>query len=271
MRYILTFLMLGITQHILYAQTTDFATGARSKGIGDASAAYSDVWAVFNNIGSLYGERDFTMAITYFTLHQVEGFNGGAVCINLPHEKFNFGTGAFYFGDEIYKESRFTAGLSHKINFVSLGVSVNYLQYNILEFGSSTSWVIEMGGLVEFTSKLHFGASIYNLNQAQLSESQQQVPVLMKAGLSFKPIDKLMMNLDLEKNQTLKANIKSGMEYQVIKQLMVRMGINTSPSTSHFGIGFLTHRGNIDYAISNHFPLGLSHHVSANIKLNRKK
>jgi hypothetical protein len=256
---------------MLSAQIGDFHSGARSQAMGNASIANVDTWAVFNNIGALAGERDLSVALAYAAHHQVEGFKSAAACLNLPWKHFNFGLGTYYFGDDIYNEGKFSAGVSHKINFVSLGASCNYLQYNVLEYGTAHSWVLEMGGRVQIHPLLHFGASVFNINRATLSNQQSiAVPTVMKAGFSYQPVQSATWNIEIEKDPERKTSLRTGIEYGLVKQVLLRTGVSTYPSAGHFGIGFVAKKGNFDYALSQNNRLGLSHQVSASIKIKSK-
>jgi hypothetical protein len=264
----LSILVLLFKPVILFSQISDFQSGARSQGMGNASVANSDIWSVFNNIGALADERDLSIALAYSTYHQVEGFKSAAICANIPTKPFNLGFGIFYFGDEVYNEGKISIGASHKINFVSLGANLNYLQYNVLEFGTANSWVLEMGGKVQIHPSLFFGANIFNVNQATLSGQQNiGIPTVMKAGISYQPKKSAMLNVEIEKNPEKKTSVKTGVEYGLVKQVFLRTGVATYPATGYFGIGFIAKKGTFDYALSHSSPLGLSHQVSANIKL----
>lgn len=252
----------------LYAQVVDFQSGARSMGLGNASVATSDVWSTFNNIGALADAKDYEFAFSYLSLFQLEGFNAAAACFNAPFRHFNAGFGVYYFGDRVYNESKLNLGFSHKINFVSLGVSVNYLRYNVVEFSSAGAWVMEAGGRVELFPSLYFGASIFNMNQAKIGGAK--APVLMKTGFSYHSSEKFMFNVEVEKEPERKAVLKSGIEFEVVKELVLRTGAAIFPSRAYFGIGFKPKIAEIDYAFSQQHRLGMTHQVSANFKLRER-
>jgi hypothetical protein len=269
-RFIVFYILLLAPSQIS-AQVANYQSGARSQGLGNASVAYSDIWSVFNNIGALAHLKEPVIGTEYKNMYQLDGFKTASLCANLPHKNFNTGLGIYYFGDEIYNEGKLSIGASHKINFVSLGINVNYLQYNVIEFRSSYAFAIELGGLVQIHPNWNFGAHLFNANQASLSGSGSfKVPTIMRAGISYLPKESTMLTAEIEKDPEKKTCLKVGAEYAIVKQLILRSGVSTYPSNANFGIGFLSKQINLDYAASHHLQLGLSHQLSANIILKRK-
>jgi hypothetical protein len=270
MRILILSVMVFLSRTV-FSQVSEFHTGARSQSMGNASVANSDSWSVFNNIGALADERDPSLALAYSSHHQVEGFKSVAACANLPYKDFNIGFGIFYFGDEVYNEGKISLGASHKISFISLGININYLQYNVLEFGTVNSLVLEMGGRVEIHPSLFFGAHIFNINQTTLSNQKNiRIPTVMKAGISYQPQKSTMLNIEVVKDPERETSIRAGIEYELVKQVFLRTGVSTYPASGNFGLGLVTKKVNFDYALSQNNPLGLSHQVSAIIKLKRK-
>jgi len=267
-RFIATFIF-ALYPGIISAQTIDFAGGARSMGMGGASVSISDAWAVFNNIGALAGTDENAFGVSYLTLYGIEGFNAVSACLNLPASDFNYGFGVHYFGDDLYNEGRLTAGASHKIKFVSLGVAASYLRYNVREFASHGSFIVEAGGKAELFPGFHVAACVFNVNKAK-APGERVAPVLMRAGVSFRPGENLTINIDFEKHTATPAAVKPGIEYVPASWVSFRTGIATNPSRAHFGLGLQSRFIGVDYGFSSHPSLGLSSQVSVNIKLRKK-
>lgn len=144
----------------------------------------------------------------------------------------------------------------------------------IEEFGTAGSLYYELGGIVDLVPKLTFGAFISNFTLSSLNNSERsELPVIMKMGLKYTPIDDLSLSLDIYKDVDYKPILKAGIEYLIIEKLYVRTGVNTNPLKSFFGIGLMLDRFKIDYALSSHDFLGISHQVSISfsyLKINEK-
>lgn len=252
----------------LTAQISDYHAGAKGQAMGNATIAHSDSWSVFNNIGALAGAKDFSIGMACSGYHQIDGFNSVALSSNIPVNDFHVGAGIFYFGDEVFNEGKMSLGICHKINFISIGVNFNYLQYNVQDFGTSSSFAIEMGGKATIHPRLELGAHIFNINRAVLSRQRQmKIPTIMSAGISYRPTDITTFNLQIEKNPPKKSILRIGMEYKLAKQFAIRTGISTYPTSVHFGMGFMARKIKIDYALSHNHILGVFSQISSNISI----
>ena len=89
----------------------------------------------------------------------------------------------------------------------------------------------------------------------------------MKGGISYKPNEDFLINLELEKDLGFKESIKSGIEYQVVSNVYLRTGFSTQPFVSAFGIGFHPQKLLFDYSFSNDSDLGNVHECSFAISI----
>ena len=92
----------------------------------------------------------------------------------------------------------------------------------------------------------------------------------MKAGLSYRPGNKITLSVETWKDIEYPASLRAGLEYKVLDKLPIRTGIATAPFHQYFGLGFAPKNFRIDYALSNTSRnLGLSHSFSVSYLLNR--
>jgi hypothetical protein len=92
----------------------------------------------------------------------------------------------------------------------------------------------------------------------------------MKVGFSYQPVKELQLNVDLYKDVNYKPTLKAGIEYVLSEKFFLRTGVNADPFKGFFGIGILLHRLTIDYALSSHQILGISHHASVSFLIMNK-
>jgi hypothetical protein len=150
----------------------------------------------------------------------------------------------------------------------SLGLKINYFQTYIEGFGRSARPVLEFGGTAELHPGLFFGAHVYNITRSAISKaSLDYLPTVLKAGISYRPSDKLMVNIESEKELLSPARFKAGIAYVFEDEFWVRTGINSQPNNLYFGIGFKPRRFQVDYAMSRNYLLGFTHHFSLNYNL----
>ncbi|MDX2196299.1 MAG: hypothetical protein NW207_07770 [Cytophagales bacterium] len=245
-----------------------FPIGARAIGMANTAAPLTDHWGAFNNIASM---ADIKYIHTGFFYERRNGqFDMMALTGSMPTKYGNGALGVYRFGDSRYSDTRINFGWAHKINMVSLGIQAEYLQSMAAQEANEkqpelnrTNLLLNFGGIANVTSKLRFGAHIYNIFQAKYaSYKEEKIPTIMKIGASFIPFDKLMINGEVEKDVEKKETYKMGMEYAIIQNLKFRTGFNIQPDKYFMGLGYNTHGFYLDYAVSLHQQLGMSQSIN---------
>lgn len=268
---IISFFIFSLT---LKAQSGGNTFGARSAGMANASVTMTDEWAVFNNIGALAGIDKQYAAFGYANRFGLEGWNNiGASFVSPLSFGGVAGLGIWRFGDNLYNENRVSLGYSHKLYGVSLGIQANYFAVSIEGLGTKQMLILEFGGLVQLSEKLFMGMHIYNFNQAKLNGFQdERIPTTMRAGFSYRPVDKLMVNIETEKNIDFPATFRVGVSYELFaEKVFVRTGISTQPFVNYYGLSLKHKNFHFDYALSTHNRLGTSHQLSLSYHLKAKK
>ena len=258
----------GLISTLSFAQNgmDSYPTGARSMGMGNAHVTLADSWTLFNNIGGL-GRLSATQAM--FSYDHRLGMNELttlAAGLALVQDWGNLGVNVSHYGGTLFNQQNLGIGFSNTLGIASFGVKLNYFQTNIEGFGRSASPVIEFGGVAELGPQLFFGAHVYNVGRAKLSKlSGEYLPTVIKAGLSYRPTENLMVNVEAEKEVLLDPIFKAGLEYNIKDRIWARTGFNTQPNNLFFGIGFKPRKYRIDYAMGQNYRLGFTHHFSFNL------
>ena len=265
-----------------YAQGNGPGTrGARAAALGNASVTLSDVWAIGNNVAGLGQLNAPTVGVYAENRYLLSALNTVALAVAAPLGKVENGQAsrgvvgfeAERFGGKLYSEQRVGAGYGYRGGLVSIGARVDMLQVSIEGLGSKRAVAVSLGGQAELVPKrLVFGAYLYNLNQARLAEYQQErVPTVLKAGLSYRPTTKVLLNIETEKEVEQSADFKAGLEYRVIDALALRAGLRTLTQETTGGIGFRAGALQIDYAAAWHTALGLSQHLGVSLAFSGKQ
>ena len=256
-----------------YAADGPQPAGARAWGMGNASVTITDRFALFNNQAALAGLTQATVFTTFDTRYGLDGLNTFRIgLVKNLRKNWTAGASITRFGDKLYSETSIGLAAAHTVGKISLGAKVSYFQvlFGTLNISRKTA-VVELGALAQITPALTFGMHLYNLNQAQLFDYQRErVPTVMKMGLSYRPISKLLLAAEIEKDIDFAARFKAGLDYEIIPHVFVRTGFCTKPSTNHVGFGFSSRNLTFDYALHTHPQLGLSHHVSLSYDLGGK-
>ncbi|MFT4833771.1 MAG: hypothetical protein ACI8WP_000528 [Flavobacteriaceae bacterium] len=267
----LTLLLILAAPLLVSAQDGRFTMGGRHTALSGTSVTLDDGWAIFNNPGALGDLEESTVMVTYRNRYNIEGFHvrgGGAV---YHHRLFNVGAKFYKFGDDIFSQQIFGLVLANRIQMVSLGAGFNIIQTYVEGLNTRRAAVLELGGTAALSEQLVLGAHLFNFKHGQVH------PTTMKAGLSFRPIDVIMLNVELEKQIDTPEIFKAGLEYAILPSLFIRTGlhvqgneVNQSSVNGTYGLGFLIKGFVIDYAFTNE-PLGMVHEISLSYRILKKQ
>ena len=259
----LTFICIICIWRAPLAQNGNYTMGARSASLGGASTTIGDEWALFNNIGGLSYHTQTTAFVSYRNLYGLPEFS--SISFGATHPLWNgvSGLGFFRFGNDLYNEQRANLGFSNQFGIVSLGINLSYYQLNIEGAGTSKNFIIDFGGQARLIDQLYFGAHVSNMNQATLSSTtDEKIPTIMKTGLSYRPNQNMMVNVELEKELEKEARLKLGLEHKMLEQFSIRTGFSTQPFEASFGLGFTPGKIGVDYYYGNNPDLGDIHQFS---------
>ena len=255
----------------IHAQSIYDPVSSRVIGMGDASVTMGGYWASFQNTAGITTTENLQIGATYENRFGMEGMDlmGVGVTSELP---FGYASlNVFRFGDDIYNEHKVSLGYATELGIVKLGGRVNYLQYKVLDFGTRSTFSVDLGGIATITPQLVVGAQALNISQSSLkSGGEQKVPTLLKLGISYRPRDYFMLNAEIEKDILRPTLLKLGAEYNFLEKFYLRTGVNSGSFQSFYGLGFKYLSFQWDYALSNHAELGFSHSISMCYKLRRK-
>ncbi len=272
MRLLPLAVMIMSCQYFAYAQSSSMLIGARAAGMGYASSCLSDEWAIFNNIGALARLENIKTGFTYDAQPSFAPFNKAAAVVTVPLSIGVAGIGIYRFGDKLYNEQVFSTGFSSTFGLASLGLKVNYIQYNVDGFGRKGVFSVSLGGVAELTPQLFVGAHIVNINQPELSTlDDERLPTLLIAGILFKASDKVILSTELEKDLDYPLTWKTGMECVIQKKFIARTGFNVSPAAGFLGLGFKPRKFTLDYSYQYRFNHGARHQATVGYKFNSQK
>lgn len=266
--FLLTLIFL-LTANVLKAQSVSALMGARSTGLAYASTTLKDEWAIQNNIGGVANIDLVNIGFAASIHPSLEGSNRLAATSSFPTSLGAISLGVFRFGDNIYNEQIISIGYGHKLGLASLGLKANYVQYRAEGFGRQTALTLGFGGIADITPLLSIGAYVTNINQPRLGSGDTRVPTKLTAGLGFRPIKKVLILTEIEKDLELNPKWKTGIEYLIYQKLAVRTGFNLNPSTTFFGLGVESWKVKLDFATTFSRALKLSYQASASYSLSK--
>ncbi|GAB4341415.1 MAG: hypothetical protein OHK0038_21100 [Flammeovirgaceae bacterium] len=255
------------------AQVYRGVVGAEAIGMGGAVVAIESQYATFNNIANIAQLKEISVTANYENKFGVSIFNTLTASLNVPLKNAGaLGVAMQRFGNDSYSEQSLSFGYAYHLAGVNLGLKANYLQYSAESMGTKSVIGIDFGVRTQLAKTLFLAAHFFNVNQAKLQSFQnERVPSVLKLGFSYQPTDKLMVNIEGEKDLEFSPVYRIGLAYKIVKQLTGRIGVSTEPQTAYFGIGFQAKRIQLDYAINTHPNLNLTHNIGISFKLTKGK
>jgi len=265
MRMLLIIFITSISVNYIFAANDNTPAGARSAGIGNASVALYDFWAIQNNQAGLSQINNISAGFYFENRFLIKDLGLCFGAFVLPTKSGVFGLSLKYFGNKLYNETK--AGLAFSRSFgkhFSAGIQLDYFSTSVGEgYGSNKLISFEAGIITKINDDLNIAVHVFNPIRIKFNDyNNERVPTILKLGLSYKFSDRIQAMLETEKDIDKKAIFKAGFEYLIIENIYVRAGITTNPTLYTFGFGINFKKLKIDFASSMHQTLGYSPQIS---------
>lgn len=250
-----------------------FNPGAKQISLSNSDVALSnDVFSLFNNPSGL-SQIDWREIGIYYSPAPF-GLTELANAYVAYTEPFSFGSvaiGGMTYGFDLYRESKIVLGYSYNYqNKFFAGAAFNFHTLSIKNYGDDNALYFNLGGLVYLSEDFRLGFSFQNINRATFGNDDDQIPVLLNAGISYDLINSLSINAAVEKDLRYKTSLMFGVDYDLIEYLSLRSGFSNEPSKFSAGIGINYSFISLDYAMFTHNDLGLTHQVGLIISFNKE-
>lgn len=247
-----------------YAQK-ESPPGAQSNGMATAVCALADADHSRQAVANSAFAEQMRISSNYKNHYLLPELYTTSVILLIPYKKIAFGGYAERFGPDHYKELRMGLSAAHRIGHTALGLRLNWEQLAVEGFPTQQVFTGELGGIVALTSRINFGANLYNFTLS--SFEHQPLPVILKCGLSGQPLKELTLAVEAEKNTNEPLLVKWGAQYQMAPPVKLFLGFRHPTNSLHGGIAFAHHHIHASYSLSWNFRLGLSQEFSLALSL----
>jgi len=236
--------------------------GARSNGMANSSLCLNDVWSIYNNPGAFGTLEKTTLGFSYENRFLLKELSSQSLVFGLHTKKSgNFGIHFQQYGFNLYREMNggFTYGMKLFDNF-SAGISINYHGVFLAEnYGSKSTVSAGLGLLYSLNEKFKLGMRVQNISRAKLVEfDDERLPTNFSLGFLYQISKKTLLTFEAEKDLIHNVNFKGGLEIQAHEILILRLGVNSYPFQSAFGLSLKLKKFQFDFATKWHTTLGLS-------------
>ncbi len=260
---------LALCCHPSYASFELRGSSARVQALGLAYVGLANTpEAIFINSSGLAQSQGFSSSIYYTRPFGIKELNYGSLVAMTSTPLANVAAGCINFGNELYSEISLILAVARPLgqNFY-YGINLHYMKLQIDGYGSDFSLAIDSGFLVRLNEHLNWGFFATNITRASIANSSDHLPQTFSSGISYKPRNDLLVNLDLHKDVVFPLEFRIGIEYMPLNRLALRTGIVSEPTQFAFGIGFIFSHVTVDYAMTTHQILGISHHLSVQLQI----
>lgn len=161
---------------------------------------------------------------------------------------------------------------AHRINNrFSLGTNLKYMRVSFSKgYDDLSAFSLDVGTAYRINEKIQLGFAAINLNQPHLVKKSDDIPANFDLGVVLFPFPEISLLLDLTYEDRYKERLHFGQEINLVKNLPLRFGIQTSPARYALGLGFISDKLAFDYAYLNHSILGNTHKVSFTYRWGRR-
>ena len=235
--------------------------GVRQVGLANSGHLLSGVWSVKNNPGAFGFFKGTVVGVQYTDRFLIPELASKHLIVGHQSKSGNIGLFIQQTGFELFNQLEAGVAYGLKLSeYLGVGVNLNYHLITLGDiYGQRHNVSAGLGIKYLFNNDLAFGASVRNINRAKISDFQdERLPTVFILSSMYKVSKKTIVMVDLEKEITQRVNLKAGLEVKANKMFDVRLGVNTYPFQSAFGVGIRIRNLNIDLASVWHSQLGIS-------------
>lgn len=260
-----------------FAIFEDLESSTRAEGMASAFTAVSDDPSAMQfNPAGLMQINNLSLMAFYKLLYGRVGVNLRHICFNGVYPLNNragvIGIGLQQMGISLHSEKVFT--ISHSLNLIKdilFGYNIRTYQLSQTDYGSDLAFGLDLGVLTKIYKRWQYGFYIRNINSPTMgSDVKYNLPRILNVGVAYRPTTGIISTMDISKEVGKPTRIAVGQELEIIENyLTLRAGIQTEPI--RFGFGLRTGIKNIyiDYALTTHSELPLTHNFGILINLDK--
>jgi len=260
-----------LAQFNVYASFELKGSSARIQAMGQTYVGLANTpEAIFVNSSGLAQLSSIAFSFYFANPFGIKELSFGSMAAIFPTSIGTYAMGLAQFGNKLYGEQSLLLSYARSIqNRFYYGFNLHYMKLQINDYGSDFSYGIDLGFLTKITSSLNWGFNATNLNRATLGKEREKLPQTFCTGISVSFGDQLILNMDIFKDSMFPLELRTGVEYILFNRLALRSGFSTEPTQFAAGVGLLFFLFEVDYAVTTHKDLGLTHNFSIQLQLRK--
>lgn len=263
MKRITLLIFLVISSSTLFAYDIIHPIGGRAAAMGGSSVASQGLWAMQNNPAGMANLEKISLGLYYENRWMLSETAYKCGAFALPTKFGNLGLSFNQFGGSKYNENKF--GLAYAKAFgryLQIGLQLDYLMLKVgNDYGKFSAVTFELGIQSQVTDRLTVGTYIFNPVNFSFEQTlnHEKLPIVMRFGLAYKFTKDFIGQCEIEKNTEHEGiSLRGGLEYEAVRNLYIRAGVQTNPGILSFGLGYTISFAQVNVAAQLHNQLGAS-------------
>lgn len=263
MKKLLLLISLILTASNIFAYDIIHPIGGRAAAMGSSSVASQGLWAMQNNPAGMANLDKISLGLYYENRWMLPETAYKCGAFALPTKFGTLGLSFNQFGSSKYNENKF--GLAYAKDFgryLQIGLQLDYLLLKIgNDYGKFNAVTFELGIQSHVTNKLTLGTYIFNPINFSFEQTlnHEKLPIVMRFGLAYQFTKDFVGQCEIEKNTEREGiSLRGGLEYEAVRNLYIRAGVQTNPGILSFGLGYAIRFAQINVAAQLHNELGAS-------------
>jgi hypothetical protein len=241
--------------------------GAGEAGMGYACIVKEGFWSSFRNQALLPFNKSSRAGVNYENRFGIAALGTSTAGITLTAGKASIGAAYSHFGYTDFK--RDIAGLACGVKLseiIAAGVQIDYFSERTSgEYYNNQYITFETGFIALPTDNIKIGFHLFNPIPNSLRKNNQPVALTVGAGIDLSKI--LFAGAEVEMSTGSNLNLRTGFEYEAVKNLRLRAGFSTRNNSFCFGTGYETGIVTIDLGFTTHEQLGVTSSASLIFKI----
>ena len=196
-----------------------------------------------------------------FSRYEMKELNTQSVFGLIPNRLLDMSFHLSMFGYNEYQLIEGQAGFAKKLSpGFSIGTSISYLVKNsILEESAQTYLQADVSCFWRISNAFDWALTTENL-----LHTRNDQPFSCFSGINYRLTPTACVLLEAGYDSQNRFSLSAGLEYEIIKQLMVRGGFRTDPKMPSLGFAYKIEHWNVETAFQFHPELGLCSGISIN-------
>jgi hypothetical protein len=256
------FIMLSIGINFCFAQNN---FGPRLTAMGNNSVAVRDIWSLNGNPSGITNLESPTLAINYTKYLIDNELSKQSAAFVLPFGNNYLGASFNRYGIAEYNEIKAGLALAKRFgNKLSIALKGNYHQIKINNYGSTTGFSIDVGGMYDLNEQITLGFSLINPSFQKYSskEIETKIPSSIQIGGSYKASDKILIATTISKDFDTAIDVGLGIDYKLLDLISLRTGLTAKPFKHYAGFGLNYKKFMMDMAIESDSHLGYTPQIA---------